>query len=187
MGILEIIVIAIGLGMDSFAVAICKGLSMKKMDWKKAFVIGACFGIFQAVMPVIGFALGYNFENIVTNVDHWIAFILLFAIGANMIKEALDKKSENWDDDIKFKTMVVLSVATSIDALAIGITFAFLKVNLWLSVVIIGVIAFLLSVLGVKIGNRFGNKYEKKAEFVGGVVLILIGAKILLEHLGILG
>lgn len=186
MGFVEILVISICLGMDSFAVAICKGLSMKKMDWKKAIIIGLYFGVFQAIMPLIGFGLGYNFEHVVTNVDHWFAFIMLVAIGINMIKEALDKKSENWDDDIRFKTMIILAVATSIDALAVGITFAFLKVNLWFSVIIIGVVAFILSVIGVKIGNRFGNKYEKKAELVGGALLILIGLKILLEHLGII-
>lgn len=184
MHFIEVLVIAICLGMDSFAVAICKGLSMKKMDWKKAIVIGLYFGGFQAIMPLIGYGLGYNFEYVITNVDHWFAFILLDAIGINMIKEALDKKCENWDDDIKAKTMIVLAIATSIDALAVGITFAFLKVNLWFSIVIIGIVAFVLSVTGVKIGNRFGNKYEKKAELVGGTLLVIIGLKILLEHLG---
>lgn len=186
MSFVEIFIIAIALGMDSFAVAICKGLSMKKMNWKKAITIGLYFGGFQALMPLVGYGLGYNFNHIVTSIDHWLAFILLGAIGINMIKEAINKESENWNDDVDFKTMLILAVATSIDALAIGITFAFLKVDLILSIIIIGIVAFLLSVIGVKIGNRFGNKYEKKAELIGGIILILIGIKILLEHLEII-
>lgn len=186
MGILEIFLIGIGLSMDAFAVSVCKGLSMKKLDWKKAIIIALYFGVFQAVMPVIGYLLGTTFESLVTQVDHWIAFILLGIIGANMIKEALGKESENSNDKVDFKTMIVLAIATSIDALAVGITFAFLKTKLLSSVAIIGVITFVLSLLGVKIGNKFGDKYEKKAEFLGGVILILIGVKILIEHLGII-
>lgn len=186
MGILEIFLIGIGLSMDAFAVSVCKGLSMKKLDWKKAIIIALYFGVFQAVMPVVGYLLGTTFESLVTQVDHWIAFILLGIIGANMIKEALGKESENSNDKVDFKTMIVLAIATSIDALAVGITFAFLKTKLLSSILIIGVTTFVLSLVGVKIGNKFGDKYEKKAEFLGGVILILIGVKILIEHLGII-
>lgn len=186
MGILEIFLIGVGLSMDAFAVSVCKGLSMKKLDWKKAIIIALYFGVFQALMPVIGYLLGTTFESLVTQIDHWIAFILLGIIGANMIKEALGKESENSNDKVDFKTMIVLAIATSIDALAIGITFAFFKTKLLSSVAIIGVITFVLSLVGVKIGNKFGDKYEKKAEFLGGVILILIGVKILIEHLGII-
>lgn len=186
MGILEIFLIGVGLSMDAFAVSVCKGLSMKKLDWKKAIIIALYFGVFQAIMPVIGYLLGTTFESLVTQIDHWIAFILLGIIGANMIKEALEKESENSNDKVDFKTMIVLAIATSIDALAIGITFAFFKTKLLSSVIIIGIITFILSLIGVKIGNKFGDKYEKKAEFLGGVILILIGVKILIEHLGII-
>lgn len=186
MGILEIFLIGVGLSMDAFAVSVCKGLSMKKLDWKKAIIIALYFGVFQAVMPVIGYFLGTTFENLVTQIDHWIAFILLGIIGANMIKEALGKESENSNDKVDFKTMIVLAIATSIDALAVGITFAFLKTEILSAVTMIGIITFILSLIGVKIGNKFGDKYEKKAEFLGGVILILIGVKILIEHLGII-
>lgn len=187
MGIVEIIFIAIGLAMDAFAVSVCKGLSMKKMSWKKAIIIALYFGIFQALMPVIGYALGIGFEESIKFIDHWIAFGLLAFIGGNMIKESLSKdEDDNQNDDVNFKTMVVLAVATSIDALAVGVTFAFLNVNLILAISIIGVLTFIISLLGVKIGNVFGDKFEKKAELAGGIILILIGLKILLEHLGIL-
>ncbi len=187
MEITELIILSIGLGMDAFAVAVCKGLSMKKMDWKKAAIIGLYFGGSQALMPVIGFFLSKGFEKFVTNIDHWIAFILLSIIGGKMIKDALSKnKSENCNDNVEFKTMIILALATSIDALAIGITFAFLRVNLLLAAILIGTITFVLSVLGTKLGNVFGDKYENKAEFAGGTILIVLGIKILLEHLGIL-
>ena len=186
MGIIELIILSIGLGMDAFAVSICKGISMKKMDWKKACIIGLYFGGFQAIMPVIGYFLGSTFESFITNFDHWVAFILLAIIGGNMIKESFSKESENISSDVGFKTMIILAIATSIDALAVGITFAFFKVNLILAITLIGIITFVLSVIGTKVGNRFGDKYENKAEFVGGVILILLGIKILLEHLGIL-
>lgn len=186
MGIIEILLISIGLGMDSFAVSVCKGLSMKKMDWKKAIVIGLYFGGFQALMPVIGYFLGKGFENTIASIDHWVAFILLGFIGIKMIKDALKKESENSNDKVDFKTMIVLAIATSIDALAVGITFAFLNVNIVQAVSIIGIVAFVLSMLGVKIGNIFGDKYEKKAELIGGIILILMGLKILLEHLNII-
>ena len=186
MGIIELIILSIGLAMDAFAVAVCKGLSMSKMSWKKACIIGAYFGIFQALMPFIGYLLGINFQEQIVSVDHWIAFILLGIIGLNMLKEALSKEVESANDSIKFKDMLILAIATSIDALAVGITFAFLKVNVWLAIILIGVITFIISVAGVKIGNVFGCKYEKKAELAGGLILILLGIKILLEHLNII-
>ena len=186
MGIIELILLSIGLGMDAFAVSVCKGISMKKMNWKKACIIGLYFGGFQAIMPVIGYFFGSSFESIITNIDHWIAFILLAIIGAKMIQEAFQKEEEEYNEDISVKTMIVLSIATSIDALAVGITFAFLKVNLLLAITLIGTITFILSVIGTKIGNRFGDKYKSKAELAGGIILIIIGLKILLEHLGII-
>ena len=186
MGAIEILLISIGLAMDAFAVSVCKGLAMKKMSWKKAIIIGLYFGIFQAVMPVLGYFLGTTFERFITNVDHWVAFILLVGIGINMVKEAFNKESENRNDNVDMKTMLVLSIATSIDALAIGITFACLKIHIVMPVITIGLITFIISVIGVKIGNRFGDKYGKKAGIMGGVILILLGIKILLEHLGII-
>ena len=188
MEIFELILLSIGLGMDAFAVSVCKGISMKKMNWKKASLIGLYFGGFQAVMPILGYFFGTSFESFITNIDHWIAFILLVIIGAKMIQEAFqkDKDGDEYNEDISVKTMLILSIATSIDALAVGITFAFLKVDLVLAVSLIGIITFILSVLGTKIGNRFGDKYKSKAELIGGIILILIGLKILLEHLGII-
>lgn len=186
MGIIEIILVSISLAMDAFAVSICKGLSMKKMNWKKALIIGGYFGIFQTLMPVIGYFLGYGFNALITNIDHWIVFALLLFIGGNMIKESFSKEENTANDSIDFKTMVILAIATSIDALAVGITFAFLKVNVFIAFSLIGLITFALCVLGVKIGNRFGDKYESKAEFAGGLILIFIGLKILLEHLKII-
>lgn len=187
MGELEILLIAIGLAMDAFAVSVYKGLSMKKMNWKKAIIVGLYFGVFQALMPVIGYFLGTTFESLVTKIDHWIAFVLLVAIGANMLKEAFSKNSEDCNDNVDFKTMIILAIATSIDALAVGITFAFLQTNIVIASLSIGIITFAISVLGVKIGNKFGDKYEKKAEIAGGLILILMGIKILLEHLGVIG
>lgn len=186
MGILELLLLSIGLAMDAFAVSICKGISMRKMNWKKAIIIGLYFGGFQALMPTLGYFLGTAFQSLITSVDHWIAFVLLGIIGGEMIKESFEIDSENQNDDVSFKTMIILAIATSIDALAVGITFAFLNVNLGLAVNLIGIITFILAVAGTKIGNRFGDKYEKKAEFVGGVILILLGVKILLEHLNII-
>jgi putative Mn2+ efflux pump MntP len=186
MGIIEILLLGVSLSMDAFAVSICKGLSMKKINWKKAIIIGLYFGIFQALMPVIGYFLGTTFQSLVTDIDHWIAFILLALIGGNMIREALlEDESQNCNDNVDFKTMIVLAIATSIDALAVGITFAFLDINVPMAVSLIGITTFIISLIGVKIGNRFGSKYENKAQIAGGVVLILIGLKILLEHLGI--
>lgn len=186
MTIIEILLIAIGLAMDAFAVSICKGLSMKSMNWRKALIVGIYFGIFQALMPILGYFLGSTFEEFVTHIDHWIAFVLLVAIGANMLKEAFANDSENCNDNVDFNTMFILAVATSIDALSVGITFAFLQANIWISATIIGIITFIISIIGVKIGNRFGNQYERKAETVGGLILIFMGIKILLEHLGII-
>ena len=186
MGIIELIILSVGLAMDAFAVAVCKGLSMPKMNWKKACIIAVYFGVFQALMPFIGYILGINFQEKIQSIDHWIAFVLLGIIGMNMLKEAISKETEIANDSIKFKDMLILAVATSIDALAVGITFAFLKVNVWLAISLIGIITFAISIVGVKIGNIFGCKYEKKAEFAGGLILIILGAKILLEHLDIL-
>ena len=186
MGVVELLLLSVGLAMDAFAVSICKGISMKKMNWKKAIIIGLYFGGFQALMPTIGYFLGAAFQSLITSIDHWIAFILLGIIGGGMIKESFGDDEENRNDDVSFKTMIVLAIATSIDALAIGITFAFLNVNLVLAISLIGIITFILSVFGTKIGNRFGDKYEKKAEFLGGVILVLLGIKILLEHLGVI-
>ncbi|MBR3002346.1 MAG: manganese efflux pump [Clostridia bacterium] len=185
MGKLEIILIGIGLAMDAFAVSICKGLSIKQINWKKIIKIALYFSIFQAIMPLMGYLLGNNFSGIVEKVDHWVAFILLSLIGLNMIKEAFEEEAEKTNDSIDAKTMLLLSIATSIDALAVGITFAFLKTNIVTSVSIIGAITFILCIIGVKIGNKFGNKLQSKAEIAGGVILILIGLKILLEHLGV--
>lgn len=186
MGLIEITLIGIGLAMDAFAVSVCKGLSMKKMNWKNAIIIAIYFGVFQALMPVIGYFLGSTFEEIVTSIDHWIVFILLLAIGGNMIKESFDHEDEKKNDKVDFKTMIVLAIATSIDALAVGITFAFFDINILEAIFIIGIVTFLLALVGVQIGNKFGDKYQNKAEFLGGLILILLGLKILLEHLGIL-
>lgn len=186
MGLFEILFISFGVAMDAFAVSVCKGLSMKKMNWKKAEIIALYFGIFQAIMPIIGFLLGKTFSGLIQSLDHWIAFILLTIIGGNMIKESTDDEVEKRNDRIDFKTMIVLAIATSIDALAIGVTFAFFKTNIVLTVLIIGVITYIISLLGVLLGNKFGDKFQNKAELIGGIILILIGLKILLEHLGIL-
>lgn len=186
MSLFTLFVTAVGLSMDAFAVSICKGLAMKKLSWKKALIIGLWFGGFQALMPTIGYFLGTRFESYVTAIDHWIAFALLVLIGANMIKEALSKEEDETNDSIDIKTMFLLAVATSIDALAVGVTYAFLQVRIVPAVTFIGVITFSLSVAGVKIGNVFSLKYKSKAEITGGVILILMGTKILLEHLGFL-
>ena len=183
MSLLTLFITAVGLSMDAFAVSICKGLAMKKLSMKKALVIGLWFGGFQALMPTIGYLLGTRFESYVTGIDHWIAFVLLALIGANMIKEALSGEAEEADDSIGVKIMFLLAVATSIDALAVGVTYAFLQVRIIPAVTFIGVTTFVLSIAGVKIGNVFGLKYKSKAEIAGGVILILMGLKILVEHL----
>ncbi len=186
MGFIEIILIATGLAMDAFAVAVCKGLPMKKLKLKNAIKIGLYFGFFQGVMPILGYYLGVSFEKLVSQIDHWIAFILLGLIGINMIKEAFCKCKGEANDKLDLKTMLPLAIATSIDALTIGISFAFLCVDIWIAGLLIGIITFALSVIGVKMGNKFGDKYEKKAEFIGGLILIIMGIKILLEHLSII-
>lgn len=177
----EIILIAIGLGMDALSVSLCKGLSMKEMKWKNAIIIGLYFGIFQAVMPCIGYFVGTKFQSAIENWSHWIALVLLVLIGINMIREALFG-DEEVNDKIDFKTMIILAIATSIDALVVGVTFAILKSNIIIPVIIIGVITFIMSVVGVKIGNLFGNKMGRNAEVLGGIVLIIIGIKIVVEH-----
>lgn len=185
MGTLELFILAIGLSMDAFAVSICKGLAMKKLKFKNMAIVGLWFGGFQALMPVIGYFLGVQFKDRITAIDHWIAFVLLAIIGINMIKEACSDEDEQIEDTLKIKTMFILAVATSIDALAVGITFAFLSVNIVHAVTFIGITTFVLSAIGVGIGNVFGTKYKSKAEIAGGIILILLGIKILLEHLGI--
>ena len=179
----ELFIIAVGLSMDALAVAICKGLSMAKMSWKKGIIVGLWFGGFQAPMPLIGYLLGAQFESKITAFDHWIAFILLGLIGGNMIREGVSGDEEKTDDSVSIKSMLPLAIATSIDALAVGVTFAFLRVNIVYAVSFIGVITFLLSTVGVKVGNVFGARYKSKAEIAGGVILILMGLKILIEHL----
>ena len=185
--VIELFLIGVGLSMDAFAVSICKGLGMEKINKKHAFLIGLYFGGFQALMPFLGWALGIRFQKYITSIDHWIAFILLGIIGASMIKEALSKDDEHATASLDVKTMFLLAVATSIDALAVGVTFAFLQVNIIAAVLFIGMTTLILSMIGVKVGNVFGLRYKAKAEIAGGVILILMGIKILLEHLGILG
>lgn len=183
MSLLTLFITAVGLSMDAFAVSVCKGLAMKKLSVKKAVLIGLWFGGFQALMPTIGYLLGTRFEKYVTSIDHWIAFVLLAFIGINMIKEALSGNEDEANDSVDLKTMFLLAVATSIDALAVGVTYAFLQVRIIPAVAFIGVTTFVLSVAGVKIGNVFGLRYKSKAEIFGGIILIVMGAKILAEHL----
>ena len=222
MDLISLITISIALSMDAFSVSICQGLSTKKFSLKMALSCGLWFGFFQALMPLIGYFLGAQFEHFITHIDHWIAFGLLTVIGVNMIREAVgeDETTSQRDDETtsedsessslsssefngqkptaksqqpiansqqptsnSIKTMLILAIATSIDALAVGVTFAFLKVNIWKSILIIGITTFLFSFVGVKIGNVFGSRYSKTAEIVGGVILILLGIKILVEHL----
>lgn len=185
MGLLELFILAVGLSMDAFAVSICKGLSLGKIKAKHMCIAGAWFGGFQALMPLIGYFLGSFFAEAITKYDHWIAFVLLVLIGGNMIKEAFGKEEE-LNNAMDVKTMFLLAVATSIDALAVGVTFAFLQVQIVPAIIFIGVVTFVFSAVGVKIGSIFGTKYKSKAEFIGGVILILIGLKILLEGVGLI-
>lgn len=185
MSILSISLIALGLAMDAFSVAICKGLSMKKFDLKKSVIIALYFGVFQGVMPILGYFLGGTLSNVIKKYDHWIAFGLLIFIGINMIREAFDK-DEEVTDKVDFKSMIWLAIATSIDALTVGVTFSFLRVNIWFAALLIGVITYTLSIVGVIIGNKFGAKYKAGAEATGGIILIIMGIKILVEHLGLL-
>ena len=183
MKLYEVIIIAISVAMDTFAVSVCKGLSMKRIDYKNAIIISLYFCLFQALMPLIGYIFGFSFEN-VSKIDHFVALILLSGIGINMILESREK--EELDSKVDFKTMIVLAIATSIDALAVGVTFAFLNVNIIVSSILIGLITFVISFIGVLIGNKFGSKYGNIAELIGGILLILMGVRILFTHLGIL-
>ncbi|MCH5287970.1 MAG: manganese efflux pump [Christensenellaceae bacterium] len=185
MNLIELFLIAVGLSMDAFAVSICKGLSVRKARLGHMLCVGCYFGGFQALMPTIGYLLGTRFANLIESIDHWIAFVLLVFIGANMIREALGHEEESLDASFSVKTMIPLAVATSIDALATGVTFAFLRVDIIPAVLFIGCTTFLLSAAGLKIGNVFGAKYKSRAELFGGAVLILMGCKILLDHLGV--
>lgn len=186
MSLLELFLLAVGLSMDAFAVSVCKGLSVRRGSMKQALTVGIWFGSFQALMPFLGYLLGITFSSLIMSIDHWIAFVLLAFIGFNMIREARSDEENESNDRFDFKTMLPLAVATSIDALAVGVTFAFLRVNIVPAVSFIGCITFLLSAIGLKAGNIIGAKNRSRAEFAGGLVLILMGIKILLEHLGVI-
>lgn len=191
MSIVELFILAVGLSMDAFAVSICKGLSLGKIKPKHMCIAGAWFGGFQALMPLIGWLLGSQFQKYITSIDHWIAFILLSFIGGKMMIEAIREWNEEetvdvMDAPLDHKNMLVLAVATSIDALAVGITFAFLDTPIIEAITIIGITTMIISIIGVVVGNFFGSRYKSKAEFIGGLILVLLGLKILLEHLGIL-
>ncbi len=177
---------AVGLSKDAIAVAVCNGLALKKVSVTHMALVGLWFGGFQALMPVIGYLVGVQFRDAIMAVDHWIAFVLLAIIGGNMIREALSKEEEEADASLSAKKMLPLAVATSIDALAVGVSFAFLDVHIGMAASFIGVVTFLLSAAGVKVGSLFGAKYKSRAELCGGVILILLGLKILLEHLGVI-
>lgn len=189
MSILEAVLLAVSLSMDAFAVALCKGLAIKKINFKKCLIVGVWFGSFQAIMPLTGFLLGSTFAEKITAFSHWIAFILLAVIGANMIKESFERDEKPLDDSLGIKTMLIMAIATSIDALAAGVGMAFTEFNppwfVYLTFVLIGIITMSLSAIGVKIGNIFGTKFKSKAELAGGVVLIILGLKTLLEGLGV--
>ena len=190
MSITEIVILAISLSMDAFAVALCKGLALKKINLKSCLIVGAWFGSFQGLMPFLGYLLGSTFADKITSIDHWIAFILLALIGGNMIKESLSKHNEACDGSLDLKIMLVMAIATSIDALAVGVSFAFTDFEpdwfVYIAFVMIAVITCVISAIGVKVGNIFGTKYKAKAEFAGGAILILLGLKILLEGLDII-
>lgn len=184
MNLLDLFVIAVGLSMDAFAVSVCKGLAVKKIGKRHIFSVGMYFGGFQALMPLIGYIVGRQFESLITSIDHWIAFVLLAVIGGNMAREALSgDEDETPDSSFDFKTMLPLAVATSIDALAVGVTFAFLNVSIIPAVLLIGATTFAISAGGLQVGNVFGTRYKSKAELVGGIILICLGGKILIEHL----
>jgi putative Mn2+ efflux pump MntP len=182
MGLAELFVIAVGLSMDAFAVSVCKGLSVPKMKLSHALTCGVYFGGFQGLMPLIGYLLGSQFESVIVSIDHWIAFVLLGIIGAKMIKESFENDSCELSADFSWRSMLPMAIATSIDALAIGVSFAFLKVDIWWSVLMIGITTGLFSAGGVYIGNAFGCRYKSKAELVGGAILCIMGVKILVEH-----
>ncbi len=184
MSLLELFLLAVGLSMDAFAVSVCKGLSVDRIRPRHALICGAYFGVFQALMPTLGYLLGVRFQGLIERVDHWIAFVLLVLIGVNMLREAFGKEeAQNVDASFGFRTMLMLAIATSIDALAVGVTFAFLQVRIVPAVCFIGATTFVISAVGVKIGNLFGLRWRKPAEIVGGLILIGIGIKILIEHL----
>jgi len=183
MGFLEIILIAIGLSMDAFAVSVTLGLSVKKLKAIEYFIPGIYFGFFQALMPFTGYYAGTLFADKIQNVEHWLAFLLLGFIGGKMMKDSFSKEEETKETSFGFFTMLLLAVATSIDALAVGVTFAFFRINIYAAIIIIGLVTFCISIAGVKIGNIFGMKYKSKAEFIGGAVLVILGIKILIEHL----
>ncbi len=195
MSLWDLFIIAVALSMDAFSVSICKGLSVRRLEKRQMAIAGVWFGGFQGLMPLIGYVLGVGFQGMITSIDHWIAFVLLGFIGFNMVREALGEDEEGACDcgsscsinPFAAREMLTLAVATSIDALAVGVTFAFLKVNIVFAVLFIGVTTFVLSAIGVKVGNVFGARYKSKAELFGGVVLIGMGLKILLEHLGVIG
>ena len=186
MSLTELFIIAVGLSMDAFAVAVCKGMAMPRMSWKGALIVGLYFGGFQAAMPLLGYFLGSKFSMAIRAYDHWVAFLLLVLIGAGMVKESFEKDESCANASLDVRGMVLLAVATSIDALAVGVTFAFLNVDIVPAVSFIGAVTFTLSMVGVKVGNAFGCKYKSRAELAGGAILILMGLKILLEHLGLL-
>ncbi len=189
MGIIELLLVAVGLAMDAFAVSLCKGLRMRTIRWGQGIVIAFSFGFFQAAMPLLGWALGLQFEQYITTIDHWIAFVLLAIVGGKMLYDSVTEDPTcpvETVDNLDLKELLLLSIATSIDALAVGITFAFLSTNIFQSITIIGVVTFIICLLGVIIGNHFGNRLQSKAGIVGGAVLILIGLKILLSHLGVI-
>lgn len=189
MGLFELFLTGVGLSMDAFAVAICQGLCMRRLHWGRAFVVALFFGGFQALMPFLGWLLGSRFAGYIQSVDHWVAFALLAAIGGNMIRGSFGEEGKTEcavEERVDLRRLTVLAVATSVDALAVGVTFAFLSVRIAPAVAIIGVVTFILSLAGVAVGNYFGARYKRRAELTGGVLLILLGAKILLEHLGFL-
>lgn len=190
MGFVELFLIGVGLSMDAFAVSICKGLGMKAINWRHAFVIALFFGGFQALMPLVGYLLAYNFASYVTAISHWIAFVLLLFIGAKMLLDALrDKEPDEVEEDearLDLKELLMLAIATSIDALAMGVSFAFLGLDILSAIALIGLTTFVISFGGVAVGNQFGSRYEKPSTIIGGVVLILIGIKVVLEHYGLL-
>ena len=182
---IDILLISVGLAMDAFAVSICKGLSFRKINLKKSAIVGLYFGLFQALMPLIGYLFASMFKELIESVDHWIAFILLLSIGIKMIIESFDKDN-NIDDNVNFKSMILLAIATSIDALAVGITLSFLNINIFIAILMIGIVTFVLSFLGALFGSKISNKLNVNFEIIGGIILITIGVKILLEHLDII-
>ena len=182
MGYIGILMISFGLAMDAFAVAVCKGISSKNIDKKKCLLVGGMFGLFQAIMPLMGYYVGAGLRRFVFAIDHYIVFAFLVIIGVNMIYESLFGKEDNVSSEINVKSLIIPAIATSIDAFSIGIMFAFMKINLLFSVLTIGIVAFILSALGVSIGNNFGKRFERKAKFLGGVILVIMGVKSLIEH-----